>query len=100
MRLLIEKIEKSAKEKFNEQHGIESEKAHADDSVNSIGWSEKEQKYYGWSHRAICGFSIGDMIFEPDFGDDKTPYVKHGNKEIKSKEDARKAAVAFADYVS
>jgi len=99
MRLLIEKIEKSGREKFNEQHGIVPEKAHSDDSVNSIGWSEKEQKYYGWSHRAVCGFGIGDMIFEPEFGDDRVSFVKHGSKKIKNKADARKAAVAFADDV-
>jgi hypothetical protein len=100
MRLSIEKIEQSARQKFNEQHGIVSEVAHQGDSVNSIGWSEKEQKYYGWSHRAICGFGIGDMLFEPEFGDDKTPFNKHGSKKIKNKYDARKAAIAFADDVA
>lgn len=98
--LLIEKIEKSARDKFNEQHGIVSEFAHSDDSVKSVGWPEKEQKYYGWSHRAICGFGIGDMIFEPNFGDNETPFIKHGSKKIKNKSDARKAAVAFADDVA
>jgi len=28
----------------------------------SIGFCEKEQKYYGWSHRAIYGFKIGDTV--------------------------------------
>ena len=28
----------------------------------SIGWSEEEKKWYGWSHRAIYGFGIGDMV--------------------------------------
>jgi hypothetical protein len=56
--------------------------------------------YYGWSHRAVVGFGIGDKIFDVEFGDDSTPYVKHGTDTIKNKEDARKAAVAFADYVS
>ena len=79
---------KSGLEKFKEQHGI-----------GANGFSAKEQKYYGWSHRAICGFGIGDKIFEPDFGDDKTPFVKHGSKKIENMDDAKKAAEAFADYV-
>jgi hypothetical protein len=32
----------------------------------SIGWCEREQKWYGWSHRAICGFGIGDVVKEGD----------------------------------
>ena len=32
--------------------------------VCSIGWSEKSQMWYGWSHRAICGFGIGSQIME------------------------------------
>jgi len=50
---------------------------------NSIGFNEKEQKWYGWSHRAVASFGIGDKIFEEDFGDDNTPFVKHGSQPIK-----------------
>lgn len=28
----------------------------------SIGWSERDQKWYGWSHRAIYGFKPGSKI--------------------------------------
>ena len=67
---------------------------------NSTGFSEEEQKWYGWSHRAVCAFGIGDKIFEENFGDDKTPFIKHGAKDCKTLEDAKKAARAFSDYVS
>lgn len=30
----------------------------------SIGWNEEEQRWYGWSHRAISGFGEGDEIDE------------------------------------
>lgn len=80
-------------EKFKEKHGIVSKDI-------GIGFSEKEQKWYGWSHRAIIGFGIGDKNFEPDFGNDKTPFVKHGSKTIKNMDDAKKAARVFAKYVS
>ena len=32
----------------------------------SHGWSDKEQKWYGWSHRAIFGFGIGSVVEEGD----------------------------------
>ncbi len=78
---------------FREKHGIVSK-------GSGTGFSEREQKWYGWSHRAVCGFGIGDRIFEPDFGDDKTLFTRHGSQPIKNMDDARKAAEAFADYVS
>ena len=28
----------------------------------AIGFQPEEQKWYGWSHRAICGFGVGDKI--------------------------------------
>lgn len=69
-------------------------------SVCSIGFSEKLNKWFGWSHRAICGFGIGDKIFEEDFGTDKTKFVEHGSKTIKTLDDAKQAAKNFARYVS
>ena len=76
------------------------QKAHKKHCVCSIGFHESEQKWYGWSHRAICGFGIGDMIFKERYGDDNTPFVKHGNKPILTMEDAKKAAINFAASVS
>jgi hypothetical protein len=34
----------------------------------SIGFCEKEQKWYGWSHRAIYGFGIGSKIKKGNCG--------------------------------
>lgn len=53
------------------RYGIRPEKAHPEHSVCSIGFSERDQKWYGWSHRAIFGFGIGHTVkpgtigFEP-----------------------------------
>ena len=33
---------------------------------NDLGFSEKEQKWYGWSHRAICGFGVGSKVKKGD----------------------------------
>ena len=35
---------------------------------HSLGFSTKNQKYYGWSHRAIYGFKIGDKVKIGDSG--------------------------------
>lgn len=36
--------------------------------VCCIGWSPREQKWYGWSHRAIYGFTIGSTVEKGDAG--------------------------------
>lgn len=76
------------------------------DVSNSTGWSEKDQKYYGWSHRAICGFAIGDKLFDPEWkpddgkDTDNMNFTDRGSVEIKTKDQAKKAAENFSDYVS
>lgn len=55
-----------------EKYGIAPELAEPNNNVCSIGFSEKDQKWYGWSHRAIFGFGIGseckkgDCAYTPD----------------------------------
>ncbi len=66
----------------------------------SIGFNEDEQKWYGWSHRAIYGFGIEDKLFEGDFGDAKTLFSQHGKKTITTLDEARQAAIRFAKFVS
>lgn len=96
-------------------------------SVCSIGKSAVDGKWYGWSHRAMMGFGIGDKVFEERFNEGKlcrickgeyrdgedwdtpclgepcpssVPFVRHGRKTIKTDKDAKAAAIAFARYVS
>lgn len=54
--------------KFFEERGIQPELAHQSDKTCSIGFCEKEQKWYGWSHRAIYGFGIGSKVKKGDCG--------------------------------
>lgn len=82
------------------ERGIVPELARPDQGVCSVGFCEKEQKWYGWSHRSMCGFGIGDRIFEVGYGDADTLFTEHGKVRIKSLDQARQAAVNFADYVS
>jgi hypothetical protein len=79
-----------------------------------IGFSPKHQKWYGWSHRAIYGFKVGDVVEEGDITT-STKWIeefevthpeiafKHVLKpgfEAKTLEDAKKMAIAFAAAVS
>lgn len=65
-------------------------------NVCSIGFCSPEQKWYGWSHRAIYGFGVGDVINN----DDVVASVFPIGYKIKTIEDAKKVAIAFADGVS
>lgn len=111
------------------KRGIMPEKSHSSHCVCSIGFCEKDQKWYGWSHRAICGFGIGDKLFEerweikpdhpkykeyearyiekhgqdPDIVDhimDVIPFIERGPKSIGTLDEAKQAAINFAEYVS
>ena len=42
------------------------EKREDGNCVVSIGFNPDEQKWYGWSHRAICGFGIGSEVKKGD----------------------------------
>jgi hypothetical protein len=46
--------------------GIAPESIDETTNICSIGFCEKEQKWFGWSHRAIHGFGIGDVVKEGD----------------------------------
>lgn len=81
------------------KRGIEAQKRCKSHSVCSIG-KGADGKWYGWSHRAICGFGPGDMMFNPNCGDEKTPYKKRGNVQIANDVQAKIAAKRFAADVS
>ena len=92
--------------------GILPEKSHQDHKVCSIGKSLTDGKWYGWSHRAIYGFSIGDVVKEGDLTASSgwtDEYLKEHPEEDRSlpvgfkaetEEDAKRMAIAFADSVS
>lgn len=44
------------------KRGIQPQKRSPDHSVCSIGYSVKDGKWYGWSHRAIYGFKVGSRV--------------------------------------
>jgi len=80
--------------------------------VCSIGFCERDGKWYGWSHRAIYGFQIGDIAKEGDCvcssGWTDEYLAEHPEEdaslpvgfEAKTVEDAKRMAIAFAQSVS
>lgn len=93
--------------------GILPELSGPDHSTCSIGFCEREQKWYGWSHRAIYGFGVGSEVdstdhvcatsgwvdgVQPDGTPDPLPMPV--GFVASSLEDAKRMAVAFAAGVS
>jgi hypothetical protein len=113
--------------KWLDKRGISAELANPSNNVCSVGKAETDGKWYGWSHRAMVGFGIGDKLFDPLWGlceasksylgcgeldedgetveceacsqINKTPFVLRGVTTIKTDAEARQAAVAFAGYI-
>lgn len=94
------------------EKGILPELADSEDNVCSIGKSYIDGKWYGWSHRAMHGFQIGDTAKEGDLCTESgwvPEYLaEHPEKdrrvpigfEAKTEEDAKRMAIAFAESVS
>ena len=92
--------------------GIKPEKARPDHTVCSIGFNEAEQKWYGWSHRAIYGFAVGDIVKEGDCcassGWTEEYLAEHPEEDnslpvgfkAKNLDEAKRMAIAFAESVS
>lgn len=49
-----------------EERGIQAQRVSTEFTVCSIGFCESEQKWYGWSHRAMHGFGIGSTVTKGD----------------------------------
>ena len=91
--------------------GIAPELAIPEHEVCSIGFSERDQKWYGWSHRAIYGFGIGSVVKAGDCaassGFTDAYLAEHPEADMslpvgftaKTLPDARRIAVAFAESV-
>jgi hypothetical protein len=86
------------------KRGIAPEYRTSHSQTCSIGYSAKDKKWYGWSHRGICGFGIGDKLFDPEWGDDAAtdtmPFVERGSVTIETMDQAKQAAANFAEYVN
>ena len=80
-----------------DRHGIEPE-CREPGVACAFGWSEDKERFFGWSHRAIVGFGVGNKVFDADC-DEKLPFIERGKVDIKCKDDARIAAMNFAEHI-
>jgi len=63
--------------------GVEPELIDSSRNVCSIGFCDKEQKWYGWSHRAMYGFGIGSEVKRGDLAyapTDKDDFLEDMNR--------------------
>ena len=94
------------------KRGIKPELAHPSNKVCSIGFCEREQKWYGWSHRAMYGYGVGDVLPEGSCAT-KSGWIdeylaEHPEEDTSlpvgftahTLDDAKRMAVAFADSVA
>ena len=91
--LTLEKVEESI------QDGIKKYNIKVDNKNKSIGFSEDEQKWYGWSHRAMYGFKIGDKCKDGDSGVGYNYTFKDGDI-LKTLDDCKQRAIDFANSVT
>lgn len=82
------------KVRFQDWLLIDSRKRLPNDDVKTWGWSAADGKCYGWSHRAVHGFKIGDKVKEGDI------IYKGKEYTLKTKEQVEQAAKDFAKAVS
>ena len=82
------------------QRGIRPQVINAGHTVCSIGFSSKDGKWYGWSHRAIYGFKIGSKC--KDGHCHYVPKSEGGKGEwtAKTVADAKQMAIDFAEGAS
>lgn len=95
-----------------EQLGIAPELRVPENETCSIGFCAREQRWYGWSHRAIAGFGVGDVAKEGDActepGVTAAYLALHPEANIavpvgfvaRTLDDAKRMACAFAESVS
>jgi hypothetical protein len=88
------------------------QKALPTNNACSIGYDPEANKWYGWSHRALCGFTIGDTVKEGDLtatsGLTDEYRIQHPEEDYslpvgykaKDLNGARRMAIAFAEAVS
>lgn len=66
----------------------------------SIGFSEKEQAWYGWTHRGYSKFSVGNVIHEGSIFDEYIDKNKYTYPiVIETLDEAKQFAAYLADYL-
>ena len=82
------------------KRGIQPQRVKQEHCVTSVGFSIKDGKWYGWSHRAIYGFKIGSRCRKGDCHYTPRNLGGRGAWMAKTVADARQMAIDFASGVS
>lgn len=82
---------------FLAAEGIVPELRSETSNVCTIGYNALEQRWYGWSHRAMYGFAVGDRTDARDSWDSMVDFPV---KVIHALDEAKACAIAFAESVS
>lgn len=103
--LIEQRLYEGMAEVLAKKYGItQREKRTPTSQVCSIGYSERKKKHFGWSHRAIAGFGIGDGFFpEPPDGPEAVhwdPPKEKDRVKIKTMDQAKQSAKNFAKWVA
>lgn len=100
------------KVRFQDWLLIKGQKRSSNHDTTSFGKSEADGKWYGWSHRAVYGFGVGDEITGDSAGKNVDyPKLPNGDLDwdngkyepdftIKTDKQAREVAIRFAKSVS
>jgi hypothetical protein len=107
----VQLVETNQKE-LAKKYGIERfEKPYPDSGIKHIGLNPQTGTWYGWSHRAIYGFTVGATVKKGDViaTTAEWPWGEGSNGDheqfepgftAKTLDDARRMAAAFARAVS
>jgi len=77
--------------------GFLAEREITEELTHGVGFSPKDDKWYGWSHRAIFGFEVGSKCKK---GDCHYNPAGLGEWTAKTASDAKKMAQDFKEGVS
>lgn len=93
--------------KLAKKYGIQQfEKPTPDAQIRSIGFNPTTQTWYGWSHRAIAGFKVGDTVKKNDVIADGVAANLRKMRDFpvgftaKTLQDCRDMAAKFSEEVS
>lgn len=102
-------LRESSQADLRKRYGIEQfEYPTPTSTIKHIGFAPKDQKWYGWSHRAIYGFGIGSRVTKGSvIADGIAADLRSGGPGpfpvgfvAKTLDDARRMASQFAIEVS
>lgn len=80
--------------------GIQPQLAQPTHGTCSIGFSYKQRRWYGWSHRAIANFGRGSRVRRGEVGYLPKSKGGRGTWTAKTLDDAKQMAIDFARAVS